>query len=388
MKSWMLNEADIDRIGLGVGVLGTGGGGNPYLGILMAKAQLRQGRMIRVILPADLDPDAQVLALGGIGAPTVGIEKMEEGNEGERLLRAMEAYTRRRVDAVIADEIGGGNGLAPMTTAASLGIPLIDGDGMGRAFPEVQMTTFFIHGQASQPAALTDADGNVLIVTQAKNPEMLEKLMRAGTVAMGCSAFMATAPMTGDFIRRYAVPHTVSQAWTLGDTVIRARADKSDPVEAIVRNTNGKLLMRGKVSDIDRRTVGGFARGGLTITGLDRFAGRSMRVDIQNEYLVAWEDGRALAMVPDLISIVDSDTGRPIGTEEQRYGLRVSVVAIPAPALLRSELALCSVGPRAFGYDFVFSPLGQSAEIQPVAAFRNDPADDVPFHARAQLGEA
>ena len=152
MKSWVLTEADIDRIALGVGILGTGGGGSPYLAMLMVKAQLRQGRTIRVIRPCDLAPDALVQALGGIGAPTVGIEKIEEGDEGVRALKAMEAQLGRKIDAVIADEIGGGNGLAPMTTAAKLGLPVVDADGMGRAFPEVQMTTFFIHGQVVEGA--------------------------------------------------------------------------------------------------------------------------------------------------------------------------------------------------------------------------------------------
>jgi uncharacterized protein len=369
MKSWVLTETDIDRIALGAGILGTGGGGSPYLGMLMAKEQLREGRSIRMIRPCDLDPAAFVLPLGNIGAPTVSIEKIEEGDEGVRCLRAIEQHTGRRVDAVIADEIGGSNGLAPMITAAKLGLPVVDADGMGRAFPEVQMTTFFIHGQASQPAVLADALGNVIIVTESTSPDMLEKLMRAGTVAMGCSAHMSTAPMTGDFVRRFGVPHTVSQAWTLGDTVFAARAAKSDPVEALIAQTGGSLLLRGKVSDVGRRIDTGFVRGSLTVTGLETFSGRELHIDIQNEYLIATENGKVLAMIPDLICIVDSETGRPISTEEQRYGLRISVIAIPAPALLRSELALHSVGPRAFGYDFDFVPLGAPTDAPPVDAY-------------------
>lgn len=74
MTFWTLTETDIDRIAIGVGILGTGGGGSPYLQLLIAKALLRQGKRIRMIRPADLAPDAQVIGLGGIGAPTVSIE--------------------------------------------------------------------------------------------------------------------------------------------------------------------------------------------------------------------------------------------------------------------------------------------------------------------------
>lgn len=371
MKIWTLDEADIDRIALGAGILGTGGGGNPYLGMLMTKAQLKLGRSIKVIRPCDLAPDAHVLALGNIGAPTVSIEKMEEGDEGVRVLRAIEKHTGRKVDAVIADEIGGSNGLAPMITAAKLDVPVVDADGMGRAFPEVQMTTFFIHGQASQPAALADALGNIMLVTDATSPEMLEKLMRAGTVAMGCTAHMSTAPMDGAFIQQFGVAHTVSQAWELGDTVLAARAAKTDPVAALLSRSGGRLLMKGKVTDIGRRIAAGFVRGNLTVTGLEGFSGRSLIIDIQNEYLIAREGDAVRAMVPDLICIVDTESGRPVTTEEQRYGLRVSVIAIPAPALLRSDIALQSVGPRAFGYDFDFVPLGAATVAQPGAANRS-----------------
>ena len=369
MTYWTLTESDIDRIAIGVGILGTGGGGSPYLQMLIAKQLLREGKRIRMIRPADLDPNAQIIGLGGIGAPTVSIEKMEEGFEGVRVLKAIEAHTGRKVDAVLGDEVGGGNGIYPMITAAHLDLPVVDADGMGRAFPEVQMTSFFAYGQASQPAALSDADGNTLVITQAKTPQMLEKLMRTATVAMGCTACMTTAPMTGDFVRRFGIAHTTSQAWTLGDAVIRAREAKTDPIAAILAEAGGTFLMTGKVTDIGRRIDGGFVRGTLTVAGLGADAGRTLVIDIQNEYLVATEGDKRIAMVPDLICIVDSETGRPIGTEEQRYGLRVAILSLPAPALLRTDVALALMGPRAFGYDFDFVPLGQSTEPAPVAAY-------------------
>ena len=92
MTYWSLTASDIDRIAIGVGILGTGGGGSPYLQALIARQMLREGRRIRMIRPADLAPDAQIIGLGGIGAPTVSIEKMEEGFEGVRVLQAIEAF--------------------------------------------------------------------------------------------------------------------------------------------------------------------------------------------------------------------------------------------------------------------------------------------------------
>lgn len=375
MTYWTLTETDIDRIAIGVGILGTGGGGSPYLQMLAAKQMLRQGHRIRMIRPRDLPDEAQVIGLGGIGAPTVSVEKMEEGGEGERVLRAIEAHTGRPVDAVLGDEVGGGNGIYPMITAARLDLPVVDCDGMGRAFPEVQMSTFFVGGQETQPAGLADSEGNTVLITRAVAPDMLERIMRAATVAMGCTACMTTAPMSGAFIRKHGVVHTTSQAWTLGDAVLKARAAKADPVAAILDQSGGALLMRGKVTDIARRLAGGFVRGRLMIAGLDADAGREIAIDIQNEYLVATEGEKRLVMVPDLICIVDDETGRPIGTEELRYGLRVAVLAMPCTPLLRNDAALRVMGPRAFGYNFDYVAFGTATHAAPVPQYDTPPQE-------------
>ncbi len=357
MNDWLLSEDDLKYIAAGAGILGTGGGGNPYLAFLMAREQLRAGKNIRVIDPDALTADDHVLPLGGIGAPTVGIERIDNGDEGSRLVSMVEQVTGSRVTALIADEIGGGNSIAPMFAAAQLDLPVVDGDGMGRAFPETQMTSFFIYGQPLSPSALTDATGNALVVTQATSAVQLENMMRAASITMGCHAMMSTPPMSGDFVRQYAIPRTVRQAWTLGRAVETAVKDKRDPIEAIIDQAAGTLLIKGKVIDVERRVVDGFVRGVIAIDGIANDRGRRLTIDVQNEYLVATEDGQQHAMVPDLICIVDLETGRSIGTEEQQYGLRVAVLVLPAPVLLTTPVALQSVGPKAFGYDFDFVPM-------------------------------
>ncbi len=78
---------------------------------------------------------------------------------------------------------------------------------------------------------------------------------------------------------------------------------------------------------------------------------------------------KVLACVPDLISVVETDTGEPIPTEEVRYGLRVSVLGIPASPMLTTPEALSVVGPQAFGYpeeDVTFTPIGDYIIHKPV----------------------
>ena len=116
-------------------------------------------------------------------------------------------------------------------------------------------------------------------------------------------------------------------------------------------------LFRGKVSDVRRRTSGGWLRGQLRIDGLDLDSGHSFELDFQNEWAVARLDGMVRATVPDLICVLDTVSGEAIGTETARYGQRVTVIALPAPPILRTPKGLAHVGPRAFGYDLEFHSL-------------------------------
>ncbi len=109
---------DLDAIEIGAAILGTGGGGNPYIGKLRCREELRKGRKIPIIPLDELPDDALVVSLGGIGAPVVGVEKIEEGEECLRALRAVEQEVGRKVDALISAEIGGANSMEPMLTIA------------------------------------------------------------------------------------------------------------------------------------------------------------------------------------------------------------------------------------------------------------------------------
>ena len=116
---------------------------------------------------------------------------------------------------------------------------------------------------------------------------------------------------------------------------------------------------------MDRRFERGYNFGRLTIAGLDEWQCATACIELQNEFLICRVDDNVLAIVPDLITLVDSDRGLPITTEVVRYGLRVTVLGIPAPPQLKTEQALQWVGPRAFGYDEEFRPLEPSVAKSP-----------------------
>lgn len=353
-----VTDADLDAIEIGAAILGTGGGGNPYIGKLRCREELKKGRSIPVIPLAELPDDAVVVSLGGIGAPVVGIEKIEEGEECLRALRALERELGVKVDALISAEIGGANSMEPMLTAAQAGLPVVDGDGMGRAFPEMQMCTWSIYGHREAPAAMADEKGNIVIIRNTPDDVWLERIARSVVVAMGAAAGLATQPMRGDFVKRAAVPNTITQALNLGRAVLQAHRTNSDPVQTVIDQERGKLLMAGKIVDLQRHLKGGFAVGHISLEGFGNFLGDTGRIDLQNEFLVFWRNEMVEVCTPDLIVVLDSDTGLPITTEMLRYGQRVAVLGLPAHPLMRSAEALKVVGPTAFGYsEITFNPM-------------------------------
>jgi DUF917 family protein len=205
-------------------------------------------------------------------------------------------------------------------------------------------------GIEATPMSIVDEKGNRGIFDTITN-EWAERLARSATIDMGCSAIVSLYAMTGAQVRESFVPGTLSQCLAIGQAIDDARRRLADPVTAVVEELGGRLLQVGKVVDVQRRTTTGFARGDATIDGLDDSLGKLMVLRFQNEHLVAEVDGTAVATTPDLIIVLDTESGEPITTEALRYGHRVSVLAAPADERWHSPEGIELVGPRYFGYD-------------------------------------
>jgi DUF917 family protein len=251
-------------------------------------------------------------------------------------------------------EIGGGNGIQPLMAAAHLGLPVVDADTMGRAYPEAQMTSVAVGELRPYPCVLYDPRGIEAVVTKVPSWRWMERASRKICAEMGSVASTCKAPRTGREVKDWGIHFTVSKAIGIGRRVGDAQRRHQDPVAAILDEAAGKLLFRGKVIDVARRTTEGFLRGRVVIEGLDEDRGARLEIAFQNEWVVAWHDGMPFAMSPDLICVLDTVSGEAFGTETIGYGRRVSVVALPAPPVFLSPKGLLHVGPRAFGYDLDF----------------------------------
>ena len=362
MTSRPVSAAEIESLAIGAWILGTGGGGSPYYALLNMRKLYREGVVVSLLDPQALADDDLVAVVSNMGAPLVGQERLTDPKTIARAVTMMEEHVGRKFRAIMSVEIGGGNAIQPFMAAALLGLPVVDADAMGRAFPEAQMTSFAIHDLRPWPLTLADVRDNGVVVAQAASWKWMERLSRTACVAVGSIAGTCKAPRTGREVKDCAILYTTTKAIRLGEVVQAARRAHRDPIDAVVEAESGRDIFTGKVVDVERRTTEGFLRGRAKLDGLDADRGARFELAFQNEFAVGWRDGAPVVMTPDLICVMDAISGEAVGTEVIRYGQRVRVIALPAPPVLLSPKGLEHVGPRAFGYDLEFkSVFGSSA---------------------------
>lgn len=355
-----LSRDELEPLAVGAWILGAGGGGDPYHALLNLRRLYDEGVSVSLVDPLALTDDAHVAVVSTMGAPLVGEERLTDPEIAALAVRQMEEHLGRPFDAVMSLEIGGSNAFQPLMVAAVTGLPVIDADTMGRAYPEAQHSSFAIGELRPWPLTLADVRDNAVVVSRVASWRWMERISRKVCTEMGSIAATCKAPRTGAEVKEWGVLHTVSAAIRLGRVVLDARRRKEDPVAAVVEHAGGLHVFSGKVVDVERRTTEGFLRGTARIEGLGDHRGSTFRVDFQNEFTVAWIDDRVRVTVPDIVCLVDVVTGEAIGTEAIRYGQRVKVVVLPAPEVQTTPKGLEHVGPRAFGYDVDFrSAFGQ-----------------------------
>jgi DUF917 family protein len=318
---------------LGAGFLGSGGGGSPEQGKMLVDYALSIAEEVTLADPEEVPDEAMVAVVGGMGSPVAALEK----GIFEAHTRAFEALERAvgcQFSYVIPLETGSGNSIGPMSVAAKKGIPVIDGDGAGRAIPQLEMTTYVIFGVPIVPFTLAN-EQDVSVVIYAEDAADLEQVARAVSTSFGMVAGFATHAMTGEVMRRAAVHHTLSQAEKVGATLRRAGREGTDPARELTAALGGYLLARGPIVEVRSETTAGFDFGSVLVK--DEGGGR-VRVDFKNESMIAWRGERPIAIVPDMICCLSKD-GRPLTNVDMRAGLDVAFIGLPATDKWRAPQA-------------------------------------------------
>jgi uncharacterized protein len=367
--SEQIRRSDVTALALGSTVLGCGGGGNSYYGQLVARRLLSDDTAVPVIDVDQMDPESFAITPAAVGATLVALEKPPSLVALRAGLDSVKNAFKGRISAFFAAEIGGLQCIFPLLMAAEAGLPVLDGDGMGRAFPELQMTTFSIYGTThGLPHALSSDrglisahpighDDNTVPHRPGDPPGIqFERAVRKICTEQGGLIYLVSL-FDQKSLSRTMVKGSLSLALRIGRAIESARGENRDPISAIIDAADGQRFISGKITDVERQFHAGHDWGTVRLEGVEEERGRHAEIAFKNEYLILKLDSEVALTVPDLITLAETETGTPVSTDILRPGLRVTVLGLPASPLLCTPAALRSVGPAAFGYDFDYIPL-------------------------------
>lgn len=253
-------------------------------------------------------------------------------------------------------------------------------------------------------------------MTRTASDELVDRALRASCSEMGSRVGMAAKPTRKHAITSFSVLNTVSLAWRIGRTIARAHASNTvstvagQMVQECGGNEAAKVLFRGKIVGVERRLHKAHSYGEVTIQWMEdeddddddsnnsNNDGASpaakmqkpiattgvLKIPYKNENIYAkhipesnanhnrtqnqQQQPTYLATVPDLITVLDTQSGRALGVPEYRYGVMVTVLGITcSPRWTESPRGLEIGGPGAFGYEELsYVPLGRYVEPRSV----------------------
>ena len=373
MKVAPLIAQEIPDLLEGTAILGTGGGGEREWAEVMLDLLKEEAKQIEIVDPRDVPAGSIVVGVASIGG---GVEKATRDrlvNRFGKLPDADEFFVQsirlaeqtlarclgKDIAAVYPFEIGCGNTILAAAMAALSDKPVINGDCNGRAVPEIELCTLNIMRIPFCPMVIITPWLETIVIENVRDYSRAEEICRSLSIAAGGSCLAVGSAVSGEQFRSCVTANTISKAIDLGRTLRKARCEAKDPVHAALRQLNGYLLFRGKVTSFSRATRGGFFWGEHRLTGTQDFAGRKLRIWYKNENLVSFLDGKPYVCGPDLLCVLDSSTGEGLYNREADITVdrNVSVIGIKASELWRTRRGLEIFNPRHFDFDFDYAPV-------------------------------
>jgi DUF917 family protein len=344
----MITKQNLDVFLEGVAILGTGGGGSPAFGKLILENDLEVGRTPIIVQPEEV-PDDAVVASGGFMGSVKLLDKMnpldlvrqwENKYELTESFQLMEETIGRKVDYVIAFELGGLNTPVILSLGARTGRKVINGDGLGRAAPETHMVSFIGHGISLTPMPLVATNGNSVVVRHGVESTFADKLGRWMITRSGGMGANSHYPMSGLQMKKSVIPNTLTKSVELGKALQLARKQGADPVQVVADQLGGKSLGDWKILVMDEQEWEGFYFTRLVLTG-------GYDLIIKNETMALFKDDTPITIFPDLICILDPETGSGLMSANLKVGDRLSLVVSPCHPTLREAL-ISEAGAQAF----------------------------------------
>lgn len=345
---------DLENILEGSVLLASGGGGAREDGKTLMRAILDGGKRVEYISPENVDDEKYMAVVGGIGAPEA-VREFGFQYSARRAFELLEKVSKADTlssafSCALSGETGAVSQFITMLVAVQKNIPVVDGDGAGRAFPSLQMATFAGNPEeiAISPVVLVNSkclgEGGTEIVLYQNKPSVVDEISR---VIIECKEFneiasFACFTMNGKAMKKTIVRNTFTLARDVGKIIKEnQRASATDFLKKLEekKHIKGYLLFEGMVTEVENKTSGGFDFGKVTIEKDNE----EVYVIHQNENLSAFLIGESnklkpLAFIPDLICYMELDGNKikqPLSNVDIQKNMKVALIGFKADEKLR-----------------------------------------------------
>jgi len=360
-----LSRQDLTDILLGAAILGTGGGGEIVEGMELIDLALSKGKQFNLVGLDDVPDDALVCTpyMLGTVAPLAGdmepqYKDLTRIDEPSILLayRRFQQYLGQEFYGTIACELGGSNTAVAFFAAAMSGHYIIDADPAGRAVPEVTHSTYYLNGLPTGPIMVANEFGECIMCENIADDQRAENVLRALAKVSRNDIAAIDHAFEMRKIRHAVIPGAISHALRMGQVWRKAQGNGADIAQVVADEGKGFVAFRGKVADNDHSVDGGFTVGNIEILGQDEFAPDRYRIWLKNENMIGRLNDKVHTTIPDMICLIDLDTGMPVTNPNYHTGQNVAVVILPAPEPFTSPKGLSVFGPAYLGLDIAYEP--------------------------------
>ncbi len=313
-------------------MLGGGGGGSLSAGLGVV-AQVLEAGVPRVVPISRMAPDGLLLTLSGVGSAAAGLEEAHFS----RAVEVFQRFAGRRIAGMIGSEVGPRAVTYGLLESARSGIPVVDAPANGRAHPFFTMGSLGLHrmphvlGVTVAVGGAAGTAGYVELGLRA-NVERAARLVRERAARDGVALAVVRNALPAAYVARHAALGGLAYAQRVGRALLDVLPQGAAAVAARLSGVmGGRSLGTGRIVAAGLRDEGGFTVGMVRIARTGRAA---LQLSVCNEFITVSDGQRMRAVFPDLIALLDHETGLPLSSPDAKAGRLVTVLGVPRGRLI------------------------------------------------------
>lgn len=313
---------------------GGGGGGMPDGGIEVLENALSSGKVLIKTID-EFDAGDSIVTASLVGSPSQGKDAIT-AEHCRRVYHLFKENYPHPLNGIISNETGAHSITNGWIAAAVNGLTVLDAACNGRAHPTGVMGAMSLDskpGYITVQAAVGGSGENNLELCTKGSIESTSKLVREASTLSGGFITVLRNPIDCAYIKNHSAVGALSMCIQAGEVFLSNQGQAQEILMGLEDLYGSQVLATGMTEDFDLKARGGFDVGSVSVRDHDKL----VKVIFWNEYMTVEDQDSRLATFPDLIALLDGETGFPICSAQISNGQRVYVVRTPRQNLLLSS---------------------------------------------------